>query len=278
MDAYGTMSHTLMECIAMTVKFSREVIDGSTRWVHEGTKHLPKCFAYNSSRNRWALLNYETSRFISDGFTSKAEVGEFILGYDAMHEEEQARAEQERLDREEEMRVRFETEQKYQSMFTSDFPETFSVAVGERIYAKFPILNKCGTVGEYALRADAPQYDEDEVFQGGRWESVPNWRIELCSVEKVLTLTKEQYDRFAENLMTDGFLDIGNGGTDSDSSHRVSTIAEFHALSEEQQADWKAKSFRLVTVIQAPERRAYVVDAQGYTHARYVGLHPTKIQ
>lgn len=136
-----------------------------------------------------------------------------------------------------------------------DLPAQPTFAVGDYLKANFPSLNKRQSIADYK-----------ENPSGSEW---------LCKVQKVLSLTPEAYDEFANNLMASN-PSLGEGGSASDSPLITDDLFK-RSLSDwtpEQQAEWKATSYSLVTVVEAPGRETFVVDAQGYDYARYVGLDP----
>lgn len=128
-------------------------------------------------------------------------------------------------------------------------------AVGDYLTANFPRLNKRQTLADYK-----------STPSGSQW---------LCQVQKVLALTPEAYDEVANNLLASN-SDLGAGGSASDSPLITADLFK-RSLSDwtpEQQAEWERTSYNLVTVVQAPGRETFVIDAQGYGYARYVGLDP----
>lgn len=129
-----------------------------------------------------------------------------------------------------------------------------SFAVGDFLTAKFARINKQSTLGEYREQVDSGRFSTD-----------------LCKVEKVLTLTNDEYDDMADSLMADDPR-LGGGGSASDAPFDFNFD---HGLSDwpaEEQAAWDKTSYRLATVVTAPDRTPFVADAQGYKYARYVGV------
>lgn len=131
-----------------------------------------------------------------------------------------------------------------------------SYAEGAYLKAEFPNVSKLSTLQEYL--------------------HVKSMRTaQLVQVQKVLRLSEAEYDDFANNLMADR-TDLGKGGTATDSPLITQEDMErgFSQLSPEQAAEWKRTSYRLGTVVMAPNRATIVVDPQGHRYARYVGLNP----
>lgn len=135
----------------------------------------------------------------------------------------------------------------------------FVAEVGQRLVASFARLNKRCTLAEYREECRRPA----------------DFYEERCEVEAVRTLTPEEWDHFADNLMDD--VDwLGTGGTNTDAD--LPEGWDFHTGTEAERDAFRRQAYSLVTVIQAPGRETFVVDAQGYTYARYVGLDPALVQ
>ena len=126
-------------------------------------------------------------------------------------------------------------------------------AVGEFLTADFAKLNKQGSIEEYREQT-----------------AVDN---ELCKVEKVLTLTPEEWDEFADNLLEDNTA-LGNGGSGNDDPTMPADLPGWSNLPEEEKDRLRKTMYRVVTVVSAPGRETFVADPQGYAYARYVGLDP----
>lgn len=138
------------------------------------------------------------------------------------------------------------------------FTEPFVAEVGQHVLASFAKLNKRCTLAEYREQC---RYSWD-------------WRAEVCKVEAIHTFDPAEYDRFAEALMDPaGWLP--EGGTDSDADLRADWTLE--TSTPEELAAYRAQAYELVTVVQAPGRETFVVNAHGYGYARYVGLDPVPV-
>jgi hypothetical protein len=124
-------------------------------------------------------------------------------------------------------------------------------AVGDFLTAKFAKLNKQSSLADYHESVEKHGFHSD-----------------LVKVEKVLHLSVEAYDDLSDNLMADQ-SSIGEGGSATD----VEGLPESHgSWTDEQRALWDRTSYRLGTVVSAPDRETYVIDAQGYNYARYAGI------
>lgn len=129
-------------------------------------------------------------------------------------------------------------------------------AIGDFLKAQFSNLNKLSTLAEY--------------MQVGRVRT-----SQLVKVEATLSLTDEQFDEFAEDLMAShSGLGKGGSGTDSPLITQADMERGLRQLTPEQTAEWNRTGYRLGTVVMAPNRETIVVDAQGYGYARYVGINP----
>lgn len=140
------------------------------------------------------------------------------------------------------------------------------VLPGMFIRAAFARLNKQDSLSAY--RDSAAQHGVD---------------FDLVRIERVLVLPFKQFEAFERTgFLTDCDL-WGNGG------HMCDLPGLKDMTQEEQNNAWRFQSWRLGTlVVRADLGRydfasagcwanltAFVVDAQGYRYARYVGLHPT---
>lgn len=148
-------------------------------------------------------------------------------------------------------------------------PEPLTYNVGDKFIARFASLNKQCTAEGYLAECVKPERDEE-----GR-SKCPNWRDELCKVEKVLHLTKAEFSHLCNNLM-ESRDDLGDGGTGSDTEIDLAG-RELWQLSDAERADYIEKSWHAVTVVLCDGCRPLVIDAQGYQYARYVGLYPRPV-
>lgn len=122
-----------------------------------------------------------------------------------------------------------------------------------RLQVKFAKLNKNDTVAEY----------QQEIAKG-------EYRVEDCKVTHTAILSNEDYDIFANTLLTDYAWLAGMGGSVADME--VEPTGSFYEWTEAQREEFRRNSYRLVVAVIAPKRRTLYVDPQGYQYARYVGL------
>ncbi|MDR3409634.1 MAG: hypothetical protein P4L87_01605 [Formivibrio sp.] len=166
--------------------------------------------------------------------------------------------------------LRVDDAEKLASMTTDEPQPVFQI--GQRIVSIFASLNKNCHIAEY-LRECAKPENGEKYWSTEKWQQSKNWYQTNCKVEKILTLTPAEYDDLATGLLDDHPEWFGNGGTNSDYDPGRE-VKEFRQLTRDEQEKWQAESYNLVTVIQAEGRKSFVVDAQGYNYARYVGLDP----
>lgn len=130
-------------------------------------------------------------------------------------------------------------------------------ALDQRVWAKFARQNKNNTLEEYRT--------ECAKLGGYTWEQ--------CRIVRLLALSGEEYDALAHSLLEphEGFEDPG--GTGSDSVQEPDD--RFHFADE-------AQSYLNVGLVYAPGREPFVIDPQGFSYARYVGLdirpHPPEVR
>ena len=125
---------------------------------------------------------------------------------------------------------------------------------GQRIWAKFAKLNKNNTLSEYI----------EECSQIGVWD----WN--QCRIEKLITMSTDEYDTFSTSLLDHRPEFSEYGGVDSDSPYRPNKFFEFQ--SDDEKKDWFDKQFLCIILVTAPGREPLAVDPEGFAYARYVGI------
>lgn len=101
-----------------------------------------------------------------------------------------------------------------------------------------------------------------------------NWSVIECQVWKVIQMTSAEYDHFAINVM-ESRPDLFDGFGGSQSDYKiVREIKEYWEMTREEENLWGASSYGIVAIIEAPGRESIVVNPEGYSYARYVGLWP----
>lgn len=126
--------------------------------------------------------------------------------------------------------------------------------VGQRIRGSWPRLNKLPTLEEYREQTDRTE--------------------DLCCVEKVLVLSREEWIDLADSLLSDDPRFAGLGGHNSDAA--LPEGWEYHTAPEAERREWESKAYRCVTVVLVADATddsdTFFVDPQGYSYARYVGF------
>lgn len=147
-------------------------------------------------------------------------------------------------------------------------PEPLTYAVGDKFIARFASLNKRGTAEEYRAECVKPEREDKRTCA--------NWYDQLCQVQRVLRLNAGEFAHLCNNLM-EPRDDLGEGGTNSDAPIEWAERTELWQLSELERQLWIDASYHLVTVVLCDGCRPLVIDAQGYSYARYVGLYPRPV-
>lgn len=119
--------------------------------------------------------------------------------------------------------------------------------------AKFAKLNKNNTIEEY----------EEEVAKD-------SYNLEDIKISKEVHFKNADSLEYFSNLLLNNFdfLD-GTGGSNTDDK-RVNSMADYRNMSKEEQKT--VKWYREGIAIYINNKLQFVVDAQGYSYARYVGL------
>lgn len=126
------------------------------------------------------------------------------------------------------------------------------------VTAEFAKLNKNDTLQEYI----------DEVKSG-------DYSTDRCKVVEAVTLTAEEYNELTNSFLRDREWLTGKGGHDSDMDQ---PDGAWWTWGSEKQDEFSSTSYRLVISVYAPERQIIYIDPQGYSYARYVGLHKADIK
>jgi hypothetical protein len=146
-------------------------------------------------------------------------------------------------------------------------PEPSSYAVGDRFIARFASLNKNSTAEAYRAECIKPHMSE---------RNHANWYDELCEVEAVLFLPRREFSWLASNLLESHISGIGEGGTNSD--YQLPEGVDVNHLRGADLELFIAQSYRMVTVVVCPGCRPLVIDCQGYSYPRNVGLWPRSLE
>lgn len=120
-----------------------------------------------------------------------------------------------------------------------------TLQAGDFVTGKFAHFNKNDTVAEYREELEKGEFAESD-----------------CIVQKAVSLSPEEYDKFATSLLDEheGISKLGG------------TLVDDPKKPREQR-----KYMTIVVAVMAQGRETLLVDPQGYGYARYVGLDPQKI-
>lgn len=143
---------------------------------------------------------------------------------------------------------------------TTNFQRINKFKVGDKINCYFANLNKNCTLTEYVR----------ECFV------VKDYSLDSVKIEKIINLSVKQYKTFIKNLMCDKsgvLVGIGEGGTGSDYQLPQNLENEpYYRWPEIELKKWAKLSYRLGTLVICDNHLPFIVDAQGYKYARYVGF------
>lgn len=258
---------------------SERIDEWNVRHVFAGSQHLPKCYCTGRKR-AYYVHNYETDEIMVYGdLNTIKDFREWCASYDrdfeiaAFEKQEEDEAAEAASQAEREVRLAYTEE------YSSDYEgEQEIFTVGERINATFASSNKNCTIGEYAFYCGMVQLNE-KVWDYGKRAYVEhnNWNVSQCEVQKVVTLTTENYDKLIINLLcsdTGMASGLGRGGTGTD--YDTPAGWDFQTATQEEFEEWRRLAYEVVTVVQAPLRKTFVTNGSGHPYARYVGLSPTK--
>jgi hypothetical protein len=251
-----------------------KLIKEESGYSYQGTTYLPQINILGSS-GHWEVfvssfeginalnrLDYyiPSSGYIDTFYTLKS-IKHFIGEFDQNIEIIKAEKEQKKAALEAE-RARLKQAEKdllneYQNNMEQHLiDEVNALQVGDKRKFNFANINKLCTLGEYLVEC-FDQLDSNDV---------------LCKVEKVIDLTESTYDLLTKNLMNEKgcqLCGIGQGGLDSDYETDKNDLCE---MDNSEQKQWLDQSYCLVTLVKCKDRTPFVIDAQGYRYARYVGL------
>ena len=120
--------------------------------------------------------------------------------------------------------------------------------------AQFAHLNKQNTVDEY--RANCLKIDGSEMVD--------------VKVSEIVTLSVEDYDAFANDLLNNYDWLEGKGGCGTRADLRE--VDNFSQYTDEEQDAFRAQVFHSCVLVQADGRDALAIDPSGYAYARYLGF------
>ena len=125
------------------------------------------------------------------------------------------------------------------------------------VKAQFANLNKRSTLAEYCVEVESLDFYSSK-----------------CKIISVVTMSDEEYISFSNNLLENREWLAGEGGCNSDSLDTDALgIKALYELDDKQMEQWKKGVYELcIAVLNEETREWYLVNPQGYSYARYVGL------
>jgi len=127
------------------------------------------------------------------------------------------------------------------------------------VHAACARLNKNSHLAEYSKQVSNGDY-QTQLYQ-------VRWHVQL---------TSSQYKVLADgNLLTDFDWLAGKGGSDSTTALRE--VDDWFDYTEAEQEQWRNGAYDICLLVMSPIGRM-VIDPQGYTYARYVGIDITPVE
>lgn len=128
---------------------------------------------------------------------------------------------------------------------------------------RFATVNKNGSLVDYKKKCDM-----EERTPG---EKCNNWNHRHCRITKNIVFTdKEAFEIFTRSLLDD-FDFISNTGGDATQDIRVNAFADWNMMDKKEQetVEWYGDN---CVAVYFNDALVFVVDAQGYSYCRYVGM------
>lgn len=255
-------------------------------WTAEDTEFLTEISIHNYGTHYYiSAKNKETGYSVRDDVYKQVAVKKWISEYDESYKAQKAEEERQAAEEERRYQEKCEKINKLHNEYINGV-SNLEFKVGDFTQARFASANKDCSIGGYAYSCQKPELDEEgkawihDSKKGWHWHTPRNWYNEKVEIVKVAEVTDEVYDHLVDNLLNSEALAATgvtneHGGTKSSYEVDESTYPEntfFMRATEEEREAWRAKSWRVGAVVTAPNRRPFVVDTQGYSYARYVGL------
>lgn len=190
--------------------------------------------------------------------------------YCAMHEEfvqsqaEYEKAEQERAQKEYESSLLRQAEaeaeaKKHQEKHDAEHETIVNAATVTD--ADYFILNMREAHGNKS--GSLAEYEEQCATDDG-------WKYSKCHVTRELHFAKPIYDLFINHLLDDFDFIAGMGG-DETTDYRIHSITDYRKMSNDEKStvDWYCKN---AIAVYCDDKMMFVIDAQGFSYARYVFL------
>jgi len=232
-------------------------------YVYTGSKYV-KQFIITKFSTQWNIKSseesYHTSEnilvYVYDYCYGLDSVKSYIESFDAGIDYAIAQAKDERLELEDRQEKQNNLEDEYQISYPNDLNYDNNLNLlkkGDMTEFVFAALNKNCTIGEYVYQCNHE-----------------NARNEKCKIQKVLEVPNKEYDHMILNLMDlIEKLDENSGGSQSDDKFPDCQLWE---LSKDDLKRYRETCYILATLVRSDNRRPFVINAEGHTYARYVGL------
>jgi len=118
------------------------------------------------------------------------------------------------------------------------------------------------------LKERSRKYDSvDSYMEDCGDERLDKWHRCDCKVSREITMSKETYELFSNQLMDDWSFLAGMGGYDTD-DNRVNDMTDYHAMTEEERKTVKWYNTKCIAVF-VDNNIEMVIDPEGYNYARY---------
>lgn len=137
---------------------------------------------------------------------------------------------------------------------------------------KWPALNKNGTLKEYQDQLK----DETYTFNYGGYDNtfskeLPSYDLQDAVATKEIYFNDlETYNYFCNHLLTDFDFLTGTGGTATD-DERINSYHDYISMSQKERETVVFYRCNTVAIYYNNDFK-FMIDAQGYSYARYVAL------
>ena len=139
----------------------------------------------------------------------------------------------------------------------TEITETITKVSPYMVTAKTPQLNKNNTIAEYIKQLKSR-----------------NYTIEKYQICYEMKLNNKDWNTLMMSLLTNRECFKGKGGTSSsyNPGFEINTFKDFAKMNDLQSKLWRKNSFRDDCILVKCGWNSIVIDPQGYSYARYVGL------
>lgn len=102
------------------------------------------------------------------------------------------------------------------------------------------------------------------------YETEKEYSRRICKISKEVHFNSDDYELFSKMLLSDFTFIAGTGGTNTD-DNRINGCEDYHQITTEEKESVEFYSVNCVAVY-CDNKLKMVIDAQGYSYARYVYL------